>query len=255
MPGRAPKGERIDLLGLPVHVHDWPSLLSTVDDMIASGGRFTLGYANVHTVNQALEIADVAEFMRQADVVYCDGNGIRLGAALLGSQMPARMTGADWIWDLARQASRSGYRLFWLGGREGVTEDAARQLKEAQPDLQVVGTHHGYFDKEGPGSDGVIARINGAAPHIVLVGFGTPLQERWIARNRQAIDAPVVWALGATADFISGAVSRGPSLLYDHGLEWLSRLLVEPGRLWQRYLVGNTRFAMRVLRERSDRSR
>ena len=255
MPGYPPTGERIDLLGFPVHAHDLRSLLQVVDDMLDSGGRFTVGYANVHSLNQASEHPDVAEFIRTADVIYCDGNGIRLGAALLGASMPARMTGADWIWDLAQHAADRGARVFWLGGREGVASTASRRLQRAVPDLEVVGTHHGYFDKDGTESEGVVEQINRAAPDIVLVGFGTPMQERWVLDHRATIDAPLVWVLGATADFISGQVSRGPSLLYDHGFEWLSRLLVEPQRLWQRYLLGNTRFLIHVLRERRSRRR
>jgi len=253
VPGHPPTGERIELLGCPIHVHDLRSLLQTVDDMIDAGGRFTLGYANVHTLNQAVEHHDVAEFLRAADVVYCDGNGIRLGAALLGDALPPRMTGADWIWDLGRRAAERGHRVFWLGGRDGVTAAAAERLQRAAPGLQIAGTHHGYFDKQGAGSDEVVAQINAASPDIVLVGFGTPLQERWVLTHRDAIEAPVVWVLGATADFLAGEVSRGPSLLYDHGFEWLSRLLVEPRRLWQRYLVGNSQFLARVMRERRAR--
>ena len=255
MPGHPPTGERIELLGFPVHVHDLRSLFRTVDSMIDSGGRFTVGYANVHSLNQATEHPEVAEFIRSSDVVYCDGNGIRLGAALLGDALPARITGADWIWDLARHAAERGHRVFWLGGRDGVADAATERLHRAIPDLDVVGTHHGFFDKQGADSDGVVEQINRATPDIVLVGFGTPLQERWVLEHRGAIDAPVVWVLGATADFISGQVSRGPSLLYDHGFEWLSRLLVEPRRLWQRYLVGNTQFLARVLQERRARRR
>jgi N-acetylglucosaminyldiphosphoundecaprenol N-acetyl-beta-D-mannosaminyltransferase len=238
-----------------VHALDLPSLLTRLDGMIASGGRFTVGYANVHTVNQALEHADVAEFMRQADVVYCDGNGVRLAAALLGDQLPRRMTGADWIWDLARHCAERGHRLYWIGGAEGVTERAAAALQRAEPGLDVAGTWHGFFDKTGDGSEEVVRHVNASEPHVVLVGMGTPVQERWITRYRDAIDAPVVWALGATADFVSGELDRGPALLYDHGLEWLARLTVDPRRLWQRYLIGNTTFVARVLSERAHRRR
>jgi N-acetylglucosaminyldiphosphoundecaprenol N-acetyl-beta-D-mannosaminyltransferase len=246
-------GDRVQLLGLPVHVHDLTTLLDSVEAMITSGGRYTVCYANVHTLNQALELPDVAEFMRQADLVYCDGQGVRLGAALLGQRLPPRMTGADWIWDLARRAAAADLGVFWLGSAEGIAAAAADELRAAVPGLRIVGTHHGYFDKEGPGSDAVVEAINRARPDVLLVGLGTPLQERWVAANRDAIDASVVWVLGATAEFISGRVSRGPAILYDHGLEWLARLLVDPRRLWQRYLVGNTQFAYRVLRERARR--
>ena len=246
MPSPLLTGERTELLGLPLHAHDPASLLCTVDRMIASGGRFTVAYANVHTVNVALDQPDVAEFMRRADVVYCDGNGVRLGARVLGRTLPPRMTGADWIWDLAAHAATAGQRLFWLGGRQGVAGAAAERLVRINPGLQFAGTHHGFFDKRGDESDEVVALINRAGPDLLLVGFGTPLQERWIARNRAALHAPVVWAIGAMADFVSGAVSRGPAVLHRNGLEWAARLLVDPQRLWHRYLVGNARYLARV---------
>ncbi len=248
-------GQRIELLGLPVHSHDLPSLLAAVDRMIASGGRYTVAYANVHTVNVALTEPDVAEFMRRADLVYCDGNGVRLGAWLGGHRIPPRMTGADWIVQLGRRAAREGHRLFWVGAEPGVAAAAAAELVAQAPGLEVVGTHHGYFAKEGPESDAVVDAVNAASPDLVLVGFGTPLQERWIADVRDRLDAPVVWALGATADFLSGHVSRGPAILHQNGLEWLSRLLVDPRRLWRRYLLGNTRYLRRVASDRWRRRR
>ncbi len=255
MPPSPLPGQRTELLGLPVHAHHLPSLLDAVDRMVTSGGRYTVAYANVHTVNTALDEPDVAEFLRRADLVYCDGNGIRLGALLAGHRLPPRMTGADWIGDLARRAAARGHRLFWLGAEEGVALAAARRLQETVPGLIVAGTHHGYFDRHGADNDRVLAAITATEPDIVLVGFGTPLQERWIAANRARLDAPVVWAIGATADFVSGHVSRGPAVLHQHGFEWLARLLVDPRRLWRRYLVGNSRYLARVARERWSRRR
>ena len=241
---------RHEVLGLPVHVLDRSGLLEAVDDMIASGGRHTIAYANIHTWNTALERPELAEFLRLADVVYCDGEGVRLAARAQGVRLPERMTGADWIWDLAEHAASRGYQVFWIGGREGVAAEAGLRLRQAHPGLTVVGTHHGYFEHGGADSDALVAAVNRAAPDIVLVGMGTPLQEQWVARVRDGLQAPVVWVLGATADFVSGRVTRGPEVLHRHGLEWLARLLVEPRRLWRRYLVGNARFAARVLRER-----
>ncbi len=246
-----PRGPRIDLLGLPVHAVDLDSLFHTVDEMVASGGRFTVTYANVHTVNQALDLPDVAEFVRSVDLVYCDGEGVRLGARALGHRLPPRMTGADWIWDLAGHAAKRGHRIYWVGARPGVAERACQKLTEAAPGLEIVGTHDGYFDHSAAGSAPVISAINRARPDILIVGFGTPLQERWISQVRGRIHAPVVWAVGATADFVSGETRRGPTILHQHGFEWLARLTVEPQRLWKRYLIGNMRYLARVARART----
>jgi N-acetylglucosaminyldiphosphoundecaprenol N-acetyl-beta-D-mannosaminyltransferase len=92
----------------------------------------------------------------------------------------------------------------------------------------------------------VVARINRAVPDILLVGFGMPLQEKWIAENRAGLDASVIMTVGAAFDYLAGEVRRAPRWATTRGLEWLGRLLVEPHRLWRRYLIGNPLFFWRV---------
>lgn len=242
-----PREGRVDVLGVGVDRFDRAGLFARVGELVHARGRATVAYANVHVLNTATGDAALRDFLNAADVCYCDGSGVVLGAKLLGETLPERMTGADWIWDLARLAE-GRWRLFWLGSEPGVTEAAAKKLQERHPALHVD-TDHGYHAKEGAENDALIARINACRPDIVLVGMGTPVQERWVAANRARIDAPVVWVLGATADFISGKVSRGHPLLYNHQ-EWLARLLTEPRRLWRRYLIGNTVFLARILGQR-----
>ena len=117
------------------------------------------------------------------------------------------------------------------------------------PCLRITGTHHGYFDKHAGSPDGsaVISTINGTRPDIVIVGFGMPIQERWVAENRGRIDAPVVLTGGAAFDYISGQLRRPPEWMTKRGLEWLGRLAIEPRRLARRYLLGNPRFMVRVM--------
>jgi len=237
----------IDILGVEVDRCTWAELLARVEGLVAAGGRATVAYANIHVLNTSVGDPALRAFLNAADVCYCDGAGVRLGASVLGDAIPERMTGADWIHDLGRAAA-GRWRLFWLGSEPGVTEKAATVLMEANPGLEIV-ADHGYHAKEGAENDALIARINAARPDILLVGMGTPVQEGWVAANRDRIEVPVVWVLGATADFVSGKVSRGPAVLYNNQ-EWLARLLTEPRRLWRRYLLGNTAFLARVARQR-----
>lgn len=238
---------RVNVLGVGVDRYDRDQLFARVGELVDAGGRATVAYANIHVLNTAATDPELAAFLNGVEVCYCDGAGVVLGARVLGETLPERMTGADWIWDLARLAE-GRWRLFWLGSEPGVTEAAAKKLQERHPSLHVD-TDHGYHAKQGPENDALIERINTSAPDIVLVGMGTPVQERWVAENRERLQAPVVWVLGATADFVSGKVSRGHPLLYNNQ-EWLARLLTEPRRLWRRYLVGNTVFLARVVGQR-----
>lgn len=235
---------RVDVLGIGVDGVDRAGLFARVSDLVAARGRATVAYVNVHVMNVAARDDTLRAFLDRGDLVYCDGGGVVLGARLLGAALPERMTGADWIWDLASHAEAAGWRIFWMGGEPGVAAEAARRLRARHPALHIA-TEHGFV-RDDPA---VVSTMNAFRPDLVLVGMGTPVQERWVTTNRAAIDAPVVWVTGATADFVSGRVARGPAWLHDRQ-EWLARLLVDPRRLWRRYLVGNTVFLARVLRAR-----
>jgi N-acetylglucosaminyldiphosphoundecaprenol N-acetyl-beta-D-mannosaminyltransferase len=245
---------KVPLQGIPVDALTLPELLSTVERWVEDRERRTVAYVNVHVLNVAAGDAELTAFLQGVDLCYADGKGVVLGAKLVGRELPGRMTGADWIEDLAEMAVEHGWRLGWVGGEYGVTAAAARVLAARHPGLQVVEAPHGYFPRSGPGHDALIARLNDARLDMLLVGMGTPIQERWVAAARAQLEVPVVWCLGATADFISGKVSRGPELLYKNQ-EWLARLVTDPRRLWKRYLVGNPRFLARMIRERATRDR
>ena len=239
----------VDILGVMVDVLTWPTMLEQVSMAIHDSDRITIAYANVHVLNTSRRDAPLQAFLNTTELCYCDGNGVVLGARLLGHDLPGRMTGADWIWDLAGAAADRGWRIHWVGGEPGITAAAAAQLCARHPTLSVT-TDHGFHAKDGPENDACLARLRAARPDIVLVGMGTPIQEHWVAANRAHMDAPVVWCLGATADFVSGKVDRpGPDWLVDNH-EWLSRLIADPKRMWRRYLLGNAAFLARIARQR-----
>jgi N-acetylglucosaminyldiphosphoundecaprenol N-acetyl-beta-D-mannosaminyltransferase len=175
-----------------------------------------------------------------------------LGARILGYRIAQRIPITEWIWQLAGLAERHGFTVFFLGARRGVVGKLAARLKGRFPKLRVVGAHHGYFDKT-PGSsenEKVIRMINIAKPDFLIVGFGMPVQERWLLENWDRIETTVALTGGGAFDYASGELRRGPQLMTDNGLEWLSRLIIEPRRLWRRYLFGNPLFLRRVLRQR-----
>jgi N-acetylglucosaminyldiphosphoundecaprenol N-acetyl-beta-D-mannosaminyltransferase len=244
--------ERVDVLGVPVDPVTVDELHQRIRTFVQTGARATVLHANVHAVNLACRHAWLARIFREADLVFCDGAGVQFGARLLGRRLPARITYADWMWQLAAWCEAQDLSLFLLGARPGVADQAAARLRARHPRLRIVGTHHGFFDKS-PGSAetlDVIARLNAARPDLVIVGFGMPLQEQWTHAHRARIDAPVVLTGGAAFDYVSGRLRRAPTWMTNHGLEWLGRLAIEPHRLMGRYVAGNPLFLARVLRER-----
>lgn len=240
------------ILGCKVHSLTLDELHESIGRFIRNACHTLVLHVNVHALNLAYRDATFRNFLNRGDIVFCDGAGVVLGAGILGCRIPHRITYADWTWQLAEFAESRGFTFFFLGAKPGIAEIAASRLKERFPNLRIVGTHHGYFDKI-PGSlenEAVIARINAANPNILIVGFGMPMQEYWLMENWDRIDANVALTGGAVFDYISGELRRGPKWMTDHGLEWLARLLIEPRRLWKRYLIGNPLFMWRVLKQK-----
>ena len=237
------------ILGVPVAGWVPDALIDTALDWADQGRQRTIHYANVHVLNVAHDNAALRAELQRADTVYCDGSGVRLAGWLLGTQLPPRMTGADWIEPFCRRAAQTGTRIFLLAGADGVAKRAADTLVSQHPGLTIVGVHDGFVSD--PARTQVvldeIARVN---PQLVFVGMGTPIQELWIAKHRDQLGPRVIWSVGALLDFVTGEQRRGPRWMLDNHLEWAARLLTDPARLWQRYLLGNPLFLLRVARGR-----
>ena len=242
---------RVDVLGVGVDPITVAGLHTEIARLVR-GRSFGLVFnVNAHCLNLCYEDRALRDALNGADVVFCDGAGVMLAARMLGGRIPARITYAAWIWQLAGFAAAEGFSVYFLGARPGVAQEAARRLRERYPDLRIIGTRHGYFDHSAGSAENeaVLEEINAAAPDILLVGLGMPLQEHWLAQNRHRLDAGVALTCGAVFDYASESVLRGPRLLTENGFEWLARLLREPRRLWRRYLFGNPLFLLRVLRQ------
>ena len=247
---------RVYVLGVGIDEVSVPELHAEIERLAREPRRSLVLNANAHLLNIAYRDPVLRAFQNTADVVVCDGVGVSLAARFLWGRALRRITYADWMPLLARFAAERDLSMYFLGARPGVADRAAMRLRETFPGLRVVGTHHGYFDRK-PGSlenEAVVKEIRALRPDLLVVGLGMPLQEYWLMENLGRLDVGVALTGGAVFDYVSGGLRRGPRLLTDNGFEWLARLLVEPRRLWRRYLVGNPLFVLRVLRQRMGSS-
>ncbi len=249
---RFPSVPTVRILGVRIHALTVPDLHQLFAATIDSHERALVLHVNAHGMNLAHDRPWLVDVLNQADLVFCDGAGVVLGARLLGQHIPQRITYADWMWQLASFAAEHGYSLFFLGARPGVAQAAADRLLASYPGLKICGVQHGYFERARDHAENraVIERINQARPDILVVGMGMPLQEQWLCENWDCLEANIGLTGGAVFDYLSGELQRAPRWMTDNGLEWLGRLLIEPRRLWRRYLVGNPLFLARVLRAR-----
>jgi N-acetylglucosaminyldiphosphoundecaprenol N-acetyl-beta-D-mannosaminyltransferase len=223
-------------------------LLRAIEHFILEKRKVIIANVNIQAMNLACQDRWFRDFLNQSEIDFCDGSGVKFAAKLIGRPIQYRITYAEWVWDLAQYCERHHISLFLLGGRPGVAEKAASQLEQQYPALRIAGIHHGHFEKRpgSPENARVIEEINAAKPDVLIIGLGMPLQEGWLAQNWDRIDAMVALPAGAVFDYVSGELRRAPRWMTENGLEWLGRLLIEPRRLWRRYLLGNPLFFWRV---------
>jgi N-acetylglucosaminyldiphosphoundecaprenol N-acetyl-beta-D-mannosaminyltransferase len=229
--------DAINFMGINIAVLDTKALFDRVIEFVNDGKPHKVMYVNAHCMVVSQRDGTYRKVLNEAHLVYADGMSLVWGARLLGDYLPCRLTAADFMPRFFGLCAEKAFRVYMLGARPGVAEAAAETLKRDNPRLAIVGTYHGYFRPQEV--EGVIENINKTSPHILLVGMGVPYQEKWIEEHFGRINVPVIWGTGALFDFLSGRLPRGPQWLLDNGFEWLCRLVAEPRRLWQRYLVGN----------------
>jgi len=206
---------------------------------------------NAHLVTLAERDARFAEAMQDADLAVPDGVSVVMASRVLGTPIPERVTGGDLMERMCAEAAHYGFRVFLMGGLPGAAVMAAHNLRARYPGLQVCGTWCPPlgFENDPAEQDRIRQVIAEAAPDLLFVAFGAPRQENWIHDNRGALKVGVMMAVGAALDTQAGLRRRAPRWAQAIAMEWLFRLLMEPRRLWRRYLFGNFRFVRLVIRQ------
>ncbi len=241
--------ERLTLLRVPFHNLTMREATEAIVQMAQQGQPKQVCFVNADCVNIALQSTEYTGVLHRASLVLGDGIGIRLAAAFCNQHIRENVNGTDLLPYLCEALQKQKIGIYFLGGRPGVAAAAAAKLQESYPGLQVCGYHHGYFAVEQ--EQQIIKNIQSSGAGILLVAFGAPRQEIWIARHLNQLGVGVALGVGGLLDFYSGRIPRAPAWMRELGLEWVYRLQQEPKRMWKRYLVGNLVFLFRVLRERA----
>lgn len=237
--------ERVNVLGVGVSAINMGQALQIIDDWVAKGERQYVCVTGVHGVMESQRDPELRRIHNRAGLVTPDGMPLVWISHLRGQRHVRRVYGPDLLLAVCEHSAGLGYRHFFYGGEPGVADALALRLQERFPGLVVAGTYSPPFAVVTAEED---ARINDmiakSGADVVWVGLGTPKQERWMGAHAGKAGSAVMIGVGAAFDFHAGRKRQAPPWMQRSGLEWLFRLLMEPRRLWRRYLVNNPQFVL-----------
>ena len=239
---------KVNVLGVGVSVIDQDRARHFLFDAVRQGKRGYVTVTGVHGVSEAQDDEALRDIFNRALLVTPDGMPMVWMGKLQGEKSIQRVYGPDLMLNLCEHSQAAGLRHFLYGGVPGVAEDLRQKLQARFPGLQIVGTYTPPFrslsDEELGDLQGMVRRTR---PDFFWVGLSTPKQERFMAQHLSVLpEARVFIGVGAAFDLLTGRVRQAPVSMQRAGLEWLFRLVMEPGRLWKRYLVNNPLFIMRA---------
>lgn len=230
----------VTLLGCPITKMSLDDFVTKAEEFIRSKRPRYIAMMNVAKLVKMRTDKGLAESIFEADLIGADGVPLVWVSRLFGTPLPGRVNGTDLMYRLLERANERRYRIFFLGATEAVLQQVLKVVHREYPGVQIAGWQHGYFTagEERP----IVERIRASRSDILFIAFGTPKKELWVKRYLSAMGVTVVHGVGGSFDVMAGTVRRAPVWMQRMGLEWLFRLLQEPRRMWQRYLVTNTVF-------------
>jgi len=237
----------IRIQGIPLVNLERNEAVAAIDAALTARQLTRIAFANADCANLAARDSHYRQHLGAMDWVFVDGIGMRIAGMVMQTPVRDNVNGTDLFPLLCEALAGSGKRLYLLGARPGVAAAAAAWAQARFPNLQVAGTRHGYFTLAD--EPDINAEIHASKADVLLVALGAPRQEDWIARNAGDCGVTVAMGVGGLFDYYSGRIPRAPAWMRHHGLEWVFRLIQEPGRLWRRYLVGNGIFLARIGRD------
>jgi N-acetylglucosaminyldiphosphoundecaprenol N-acetyl-beta-D-mannosaminyltransferase len=244
LPLPVPSPPTVAVTGARLALIDYERTLDWIEAMAATGERGYVCVCNVHTVTAAREDDELRAALQASSFNVPDGQPLVWALAALGYRLSGRVYGPELMARACARAAGGGLRFYLYGGRnQGALVQLALNLRRRYPGINIVGgyapPHRELTAEEG---DAIVDEINRSRADVVWVGIGVPKQEKWMARMRGRLDAPVLVGVGAAFDFHAGLVPQAPPWVQRVGLEWFYRLVHEPRRLWKRYLRYNPRF-------------
>jgi len=233
--------DKVEIGSLKIDKVDYLDLDNEITNAISNKGKLFISYANAHTVNRTYKNKNLADKLNSFDIIHPDGIGIYIASKILyGSNgFKKRISGSDFYPILAELSVKNNFRVFFFGHNE----KTLNLINKNYPLLSIAGLQKGYnFD-----SQLVINSINTVSADILIVGLGFSKQEEWILKHKDELNCNVCISVGDGIKVFAGTKIRGPKFMRTLGLEWFVRFLTNPLKYFNRYIIGNPLFLLRIL--------
>lgn len=208
---------------------------------------------NALKINLMQEDPKLCQIVNDCPLINADGMSIVWGARLLGIPVKERVAGVDLFIKLCEKSAEKGYKIYLFGAKEEVVKKTKAVLEERYPGIQICGYRNGYFSEAD--EPDIVEDMAKSGADIMFVGFSSPKKEYWIHNHINDLNIPFVMGVGGSFDWVAGVTHRAPEWIEKCGLAWFFRFIQEPRRLWRRYLIGNPKFVLLVLKEKNRLSR
>lgn len=189
----------------------------------------------------------IRNIIKNCKMINADGQSIVWASKFVKKPLPERVAGIDLMENLIKLSAEKGYSIYFFGAKEEVVTEVIRIYKNKYKNLKVAGYRNGYFKDEDVPE--IVKNMKESKADIMFVAFSSPKKEYWLAENMESTGIPFCMGVGGSFDVVSGKTKRAPIWMQKLGLEWFYRFLQEPGRMWKRYLIGNSKFIQLTFKE------
>ena len=226
--------------------------IENIEHLIKENKKSYIIPINVDVIMKIEKDNNLKKIVNEAEMVLIDGKPLIWISKLKKQEIKEKISGSDLVPEICKVASKKGYSLFFIGGKDGVAEQAKKRLEKEFQNINIVGTYAPPlgFENDKNEIDTINNMITNASPDILIVCLGCPKQEKWIYENIEKYSAKVSICAGATIDFLAGNVKRAPKWMSNHGLEWFYRFLQEPKRLFKRYFIDDIKIVKLIWKYR-----
>lgn len=239
--------KRIEFLKAPMDIATMQETVTFIENRIEQKQFLQHVVVNVAKIVNMQKDPVLAESVKACEVINIDGMGVVFGARFLGHDVPERVAGVDLFHELLAMSAKRDFPVFLLGATDEVVSKTVSKVKAQNPNLNIAGYNDGYFwDDE----EAVVTKIRESGAKLLFVAITSPKKENFINKWQDKLGVDFVMGVGGTFDVVAGKVKRAPQWMQKVGLEWLYRVIQEPGRMWKRYLVTNSKFAYLLIKDK-----